>query len=765
MPQLGYRRGRGGRVHGFRTAGRPFAEALEALRNRSVLLRLLLCTLGVVALVIAVHPGRLPFAYRLGQHAYHGIAARLDFERPNPVATERAREMAAAQVAHIFRHDPAPLKRLPGQLKAALKQVADAKSLADVPLATRTALGLVPLSPAQGGGTPKTQTQLERDFNQLKTQLSQPGQLEQLETDFRDFLSPVLRTGLLTSPLPADIRPTDTLAVQEGARHRALVLPPDIQLSQLLSPTGALGEAWERFPALAAIRPVAEEWLKNASGAGTLVYDEQATQAAREQSRESVAEVKDVYHKGNLLVNPGDVIDEEHLSLLLAEYDAVENHVSAVQRGLRIATIALLFVVLAVVQGFYIVRSEPVLAQSASRLSVYLTAVVLAVALSHWLSFDPWRAEVIPLIATVMVLAIAYNPVLATLTGFSLTLVTALATGADLSHFVVLLAASTLVAIPVSRVSSRGTLIGVGFAAGLAYFLLSWSMGLIVCQSFRELVHDQALLIESLRGAGWCVAAGFLAAGSLPFIESAFGVVTNISLLELGDISHPLLQELVRRAPGTYNHSITVASLAETAAESIGANGLLCRVGAYFHDIGKMLKPHYFVENMMHGAESRHQQLNPAMSTLIIIGHVKDGADLAEQHGLPRPITDFIEQHHGTTLVEYFYHEATKQADKDHRTDVQESAFRYPGPKPQSREAGVLMLADAVEGASRTLSEPTPSRIERLVRDITMKRLLDGQFEESSLTMTEIHAIQASLVKSLLGIYHGRIKYPEQKIA
>ncbi|HUE13627.1 MAG TPA: HD domain-containing protein, partial [Planctomycetaceae bacterium] len=165
--------------------------------------------------------------------------------------------------------------------------------------------------------------------------------------------------------------------------------------------------------------------------------------------------------------------------------------------------------------------------------------------------------------------------------------------------------------------------------------------------------------------------------------------------------------------------------------------------------------------------ESRHQHLAPAMSTLIIIGHVKDGVDLALQYNLPRPLIDFIEQHHGTTLVEYFYREATRLADRqpDYKANVEESSFRYPGPKPQTREAGVLMLADAVESASRSLSDPTPKRIENLIHEITMNRLLDGQFDECALTLSEIHVIEESLAKSLIGIYHARIKYPEQRTA
>ena len=254
-----------------------------------------------------------------------------------------------------------------------------------------------------------------------------------------------------------------------------------------------------------------------------------------------------------------------------------------------------------------------------------------------------------------------------------------------------------------------------------------------------------------------------MSGGLLPLVERLFGVQTDLSLLELADISHPLLQELVRRAPGTYNHSINVASIAEAAAESIHARGLLVRVGAYFHDIGKMLKPAYFVENQGND-NSRHDTLVPAMSTLIIIAHVKDGADLARQHHLPEAMLDFIQQHHGTTLVEYFYHRASERSETDpDGGEVEESAFRYPGPKPQTKEAAVLMLADAVEGASRALAEPTPARIESLVHDIAMKRLLDGQFDECGLTLRELATVEDSLIKSLTAVYHGRIKYPEQR--
>jgi putative nucleotidyltransferase with HDIG domain len=336
---------------------------------------------------------------------------------------------------------------------------------------------------------------------------------------------------------------------------------------------------------------------------------------------------------------------------------------------------------------------------------------------------------------------------------------TSMALGAGLSHFLVVMGGTAAGVLPLSDVRTRTKPIQVGLAAAAGYFVLTWATGLWQNQPWELILSD------SLWRAGWGLMAGFFLGGCLPFIESAFGIVTGISLLELGDITHPLLQELVRRAPGTHNHSVTVGTIAEAAAERIGANAVLVRVGAYFHDIGKMLKPHYFVENQ-NGTDNRHANLAPAMSTLIIIGHVKDGVDLARQHNLPEPIIDLIEQHHGTTLVEYFYREAKNRASGGlEEGSVSETSYRYPGPKPQTKEAGILMIADAVESASRTLSEPTPSRLEGLVEALIDKRLRDGQFDECGLTLKEIAEIRDSLTKSLIGIYHGRVKYPEQRTA
>ena len=301
------------------------------------------------------------------------------------------------------------------------------------------------------------------------------------------------------------------------------------------------------------------------------------------------------------------------------------------------------------------------------------------------------------------------------------------------------------------------TVIGVGIVTG------QQTIGLIQTDAAEFMLDPlfEVLLMRAAYVVGSVFFAAVAVAGLLVLIEKTFGVQTDLSLLELGNASHPLLRKLAQRAPGTYNHSINVASIAEAAADSIGCNGLLLRVGAYFHDIGKMFKPEYFIENQGQGP-NQHDTLQPAMSTLVIIAHVKDGVDLARKNKLPEPIVDFISQHHGTTLVEYFYLEAAKRSEEDpNREVVADKDFRYPGPKPQTLEAAILMLADTVESASRALVDPTPARIAGLVQKIALKKLTDGQFDECGLTLKQLDEVKQSLVKSVTAIYHARVKYPQ----
>jgi len=465
------------------------------------------------------------------------------------------------------------------------------------------------------------------------------------------------------------------------------------------------------------------------------------------------------YEPGQTLAAAGEPLSEDQIRRMQLEHEAAVAEMPAVQKILRAAAVTGVILALFGVCAVYLYRRERRLIVSLQRMITMLVFIVCTVVAACQVA-DPWRAEIVPLLLFGQTAAIAYRQELALLLSGVVALVIVLGLGGGLGSLLLLFGVAAATVLQLGCIRNRSKLIYVAFLAGLLAVLLS--LGVAVLQ-MRHL--GWPLLAEAGRYGLWTLATGFLMTGLLPFVERLFGVLTDISLLELGDVAHPLLQELVLRAPSTYNHSITVGSIAEAAADTIAARGLLVRVGAYFHDIGKMLKPEYFIENQSPDA-NRHESLIPAMSTLVIIAHVKDGADLARQHRLPEVLVDFIEQHHGTTLVEYFYGRAAQQSECDpNAARVDESNFRYPGPKPQTREAAVLMLADAVESACRSLVDPAPARIEGLVRDIADRRLDDGQFDDSNLTLRELRAIEDSMIKSLVANYHGRIKYPGQRTA
>jgi putative nucleotidyltransferase with HDIG domain len=258
--------------------------------------------------------------------------------------------------------------------------------------------------------------------------------------------------------------------------------------------------------------------------------------------------------------------------------------------------------------------------------------------------------------------------------------------------------------------------------------------------------------------AAFCGAlSGIIASGMIPLIEMAFGFNTNLKMMELGNLDRPMLRDLMLSAPGTYHHSVIVGAMVEAAAEAIGANPHLAKVGAYYHDIGKMKKPLYFVENQT--GENRHDTLAPSMSALILIGHVREGAELARQNGLPQSIIDIVDQHHGTSLMSFFYHKAKEQR-QEGQPEVNEGDYRYPGPRPRSREAGLVMLADICEAATRSLSEPTPAKIKNMVRQLVNSVFNDGQLDDCELQGREIAELIGTFTTILIGIYHHRVAYP-----
>ena len=323
------------------------------------------------------------------------------------------------------------------------------------------------------------------------------------------------------------------------------------------------------------------------------------------------------------------------------------------------------------------------------------------------------------------------------------------------------------------QVRKRSRLVGAGAYAGLACVLLAFTLGQIQWPGFDatqvqwEMVAKQALsaiLVSTLTAV--------VVSGLLPLLEALFRITTDVSWIELADLNHPLLKKMTIEAPGTYHHSLVVATLAETAAEEIGANAIMCRVCSYFHDIGKMNKPVYFVENIG-DAPNPHDELTPNMSALIVMAHVKDGVDMAIQYKLNPQIVNVIQEHHGTSLIQFFYHRALKLRDevqqqfedgKAHEEDipeVKEESFRYSGPKPRTRESAIISLADSVESASRSLQKPTPKKIDELIESIFRDRLNDGQLDDAALTLEDLATIKRSFAATLRSMMHTRIEYPK----
>jgi len=303
------------------------------------------------------------------------------------------------------------------------------------------------------------------------------------------------------------------------------------------------------------------------------------------------------------------------------------------------------------------------------------------------------------------------------------------------------------------RIRQRSVFLKIGLFLGMINMVAIFCLNLIT----GNILND--LLLKLIMGFVGGITTGILVAGITPLFESVFGFITDIKLLELANLNQPLFQKMIIEAPGTYHHSIIVSSLAESAAEAIGANSLLVKVSSFYHDIGKMKKPLYFIENQQN-SDNRHDKLSPKMSGLIIISHVKDGCELAEEAKLGRPIINIIRQHHGTSMVSYFYDKAKKDKDESIRS-LSESDFRYPGPKPQTKEAGLIMLADVIEASSRTLSNPTPARIKSLVRERIEGIYMDGQLDECELTLSNLNTIAETFTKILTGIFHHRVDYPE----
>ncbi len=677
--------------------------------------------------------------YHPGDYTPTDIVARVPFHFADSEQLTRLRQNARRAEPRVYMDNGDVYAQLKDLLIKLPERVAKLKS-EELPLFLKQLLDAGSLALLQEYATPAQNEKYVTQINQYLDELAKINPIVLPEDQRHEELSSIDRTIVIPSRGMTPIRADSVYSNQQLEELRGQLL----------------GIARDHIAATLAPKIVALT-IDSFRNNPTQTLDVQHTAEAQDLAAQKItaADADIPYEPKQTIVSRGEV-SMKGWQLLRAENDAYlaqDGNIWKSRAGTATSVI-LLTLVLAVYTARFQLRVIRNQARGVAIVGLLYSMLVIA-QLAGVGSSPMYVFGIAPTIVVAMILTIAYDQRFATGIGTIHAALVTLALNQSLSFFLVLFTGVMICCFLLNDIRTRSKLIEVGGVTAVVLIFASCAA------SFVQLYPIQFMFRNALYAGAAGLGVGFVVLGILPFIEKAFRITTSMTLLELADVSHPLLRRLSLEAAGTYNHSLQVATLSEEAAEAIGANSLLCRVGAYYHDIGKINKPDYFVENQEKG-ENRHLSLNPNVSYLIITGHVKDGVAMAKEYNLPTKLLPFIEQHHGTTLVEFFYKRACDSCDPD-GPKISEHEFRYNGPKPKSKEIAILMLADCVESAMRTMAEPTSARIEALVNDLAMKRLVDGQFDECDLTMRDLERVQRSLAKTLQSFYHARIPYPSTR--
>ncbi|MBX3365063.1 MAG: HDIG domain-containing protein [Phycisphaeraceae bacterium] len=762
-PKTSYRKTSRRRADVARRRGSLWSKLVRAARTRAfgwaVLISLAYFAIGV-GLWLWAREHKEPAVGRVMTQSH---VSRVRVSLPDLVATESARQEARLNAPRVYIAESAVFESLRNTLLSLPGVLADKQSLDEVS----------PLIVSQFNLTPIT-------FDALRRQFVDGRPTDDWTESVAIFIDQLMSVPILDDAtwqiekLEGD---TGTLRLDIEGRDSRVI--PDGTAVNIAS-TEAVRELGSRLSRVArfrgALRDIAVAALVH-ENRPTYRFDEAATRRGEEQAEAAVGVRMREIPEGFVIYRRGDVLTRTQADLVAAErrvyYDSVASWRFALRQLAPVGAAGVLTLGLVA----YLALFCPTVRRSPARMlgiGVLLGSALAAATLASILA-PGWVhiAAVGPVLLAAVVLVIVYDQRVALAISALLALQVGLTCGLDLGMFALTICGSAVAITELREIRDRRVFVRLGCVLGVVLALASALVQILEGPVTGVLLH-QIWQDSLLAGFGGLVVAGTMMF-MLPSLERWFDIVTGMTLIELRDPKNPLLRELQQRAPGTYNHSLTVAAIAEAAADAVGADGLLTYVGSLYHDIGKMNKPEYFVENQG-GGPNKHDRLSPAMSLLVIVGHVKDGIEMAREYGLPRPLIHFIEAHHGTTLVEFFFRRAKDQAeqaarDRGEGTDGGDGAgpaefdYRYPGPKPQTREVAIIMLADSVESATRTLSEPTPARIDALVRSLANKRLLDGQFDECNLTFKDLTIIVESISKTLAAIYHGRIAYPSESRA
>lgn len=742
--------GKGRNRRGVRRASDPWSKRLNRLAEHpSAGWGLVIGVLFVVVVGSLVAWSREQPQLVYNRTARTTRTVRVEFDALNAQQTEQKRENERQNTARVYRASEATIDSIIGEIER-LPSAAALPGSDEIDSDAQSFFRVLDLSPDSAGA--------------LKALAADPVSLTEWTQKTGAFREVLLRNPLLER---ADWERARTEGLSRRLElvtdHGSEFVPREQVVN--INDTTAFTEQITRLTRSTGFEPpLADAVLAVmiARSEPTFVYDPATTDERQRTRAEQVQPVVDKRAVGQTIFTRGDIITPTQLLMYEQELIQFRERAAGTLLWGRRLGIAAVVAVCAVALAIAMSTLSPRMVQRPARMAWIAGLIATAVAVSAVATIvDPTfiaMTSTAPVALIAVLMVTVFDRLVATVVGVITALLVSLALTPMHGYLVINLIGIAAVLWSLPEIRDRGSIVGMSLWTMLALGLAT------AIDGFASLPLDRARLIELTTDAAIAGIGGLLVGGVtlfiLPWIERVFNITTGMTLVELRDPKQALLRELQQRAPGTYNHSLNVATIAESAASSIDADTLLTYAGALYHDIGKMTKPEYFVENQSGGA-NKHDRLSPAMSVLVIIGHVKDGLELAREFGLPRPLHHFIEAHHGTTLVEYFFHRARKKAEGDEEEQVpEEFDYRYPGPKPRTKEAAILMLSDSVESATRTLREPTPSRIESLVQQLANKRLMDGQFDECDLTLRELHKVVESISKSVASIYHGRVQYP-----
>lgn len=481
----------------------------------------------------------------------------------------------------------------------------------------------------------------------------------------------------------------------------------------------------------------------------SLFLDTSATETKKQEAIAAVRDVKSIIRKDQIIIRKGEIATTEHIEKL--EALGLQNPTLHVQNifGLFFINALLIFLV-----GLYIHTFHKRIYQDTNKLillgMIYVFMIFIAKMVGQISGY------LIPVAFASMLIAITIDTSLAFWMTFVMSLNIGFIFWGEIDYVIVALIGGLISIFSIRKATQRSSLTRAGFLIALINIISISSLGLI------HRTSSQTILENNMWGGLNGIISAILTLGILPFLEGFFDITSSFRLMELSNPNQPLLKQLLLEAPGTYHHSVIVGNLAETAAEEIGANSLLARVGAYYHDIGKLKRPYFFAENQ-EAYKNTHDDMEPSLSALVIASHVKDGVELAKKYKYPKAIIDIINQHHGTGLISYFFHRAL-QSNGAKSYPVNEENYRYSGPKPTSKEAGIILLADMLEAEARTLNSPTSSRIKNLTQNVVNRSVENGQLDDCNLTLKDLDKIKEVFSRILTGMFHNRLEYPDEEL-